>query len=179
MFSLSFSKLLFVFSVISVILITNVVTADEYELVESVCSKVGNEPFCLAVLKSNESSKFAKDIKTLATIAIDAATQNSTSTRDYFLSVKTGPPAVLKSLKDCIDSYHIVINGFTNCLKEEDCSLIGYDIHDAGDEVRRCQAMTDSNGAHDSFITASNNITLDFCGLGESLANRMCDQTGA
>ncbi|MFS7917778.1 putative pectinesterase inhibitor domain-containing protein [Helianthus anomalus] len=171
--SLSFSKIFFALSVVSVMVISNA------ELVDDVCRKLGHEQFCLEVLKSDSRSKFAKDITTLTKIAVDVAAKNSTATRDYFLSVKTGPPAVLTSLKDCIKSYNVVIVEFSNCFKEEDCSLIGYDIHDAGDEVRRCQAITDSNGAHDSFITTSNNVTLEFSGLGESLANLMCDKTGA
>ncbi|MFS7917768.1 putative pectinesterase inhibitor domain-containing protein [Helianthus anomalus] len=171
--SLSFSKIFLVFSVVSVTVISNA------EFVDDVCKKLGNEQFCLAVLKSDSRSKFAKDITTLTTIAVDVASKNTTATRDYFLSVKTGPPAVLTSLKDCIDSYNVVIADFRNCLKEQDCSLAGYDIHDAGDEVKRCQAITDSNGAHDSFITTSNSVTLDFCGLGESLVSLMCDKRGA
>ncbi|XP_076938003.1 uncharacterized protein LOC143605955 [Bidens hawaiensis] len=174
------SKIFILFSVVSFILISNAVTEalTQYEFVDAVCKKLGNDPFCLAVLKSDERSQFAKDITTLTMIAVNAATKNATTTRDYFQSVTTGPPAVLKSLKDCVDPYNNAITDFSISLREEDCSLSSYDIHDAGDEVKRCQAFVDSNGAHDSFITNCNNVTLQFCRLGESLANLMCDGTG-
>ncbi|XP_076910818.1 uncharacterized protein LOC143568578 [Bidens hawaiensis] len=174
------SKIFIILSVVSFIVISNAVTeaSTPYEFVNTVCKKLGNDPFCFAVLKSDPKSKFAKDITTLTTIAVNAATKKSTAARGYFLSVKTGSPAVLKSLKDCIDAYNNVITDFSISLREEDCSLSRYDIHDAGDEVKRCQAFVDSNGAHGSFITTSNNVMLQFCRLGESLANLMCDETG-
>ncbi|KAI3805471.1 hypothetical protein L1987_27883 [Smallanthus sonchifolius] len=173
--SMSLSKivLVYAFSVVSVIAMLNAEQVP-YKLVDSVCQKQGNKQFCLEVLKSDARSKFAKDITTLTAISVDVAKKNSTATRDYFLGVKTGPPALLKSLKDCITSYNNVIVNFKICLNEGDCSLIGYDIHTAGDEVRTCQAITDSNGAHNSFITARNDITEEFCGLCESLADLMC-----
>ncbi|KAI3732993.1 hypothetical protein L1987_64207 [Smallanthus sonchifolius] len=180
MHSMSLSKivLVYAFSVVSVIAMLNAEHVP-YKLVDNVCKKQRNKQFCLEVLKSDARSKFAKDITTLTKIAIDVATKNSTATRDYFLGVKTGPPAVLKSLKDCIGLYNNVIVNFKNCLNEGECSLIGYDIHIAGDDVRGCQAIADSNGAHDSFITARNDITQEFCGLCESMANLMCSQTRA
>lgn len=165
----------FFFSIIWVILITNVDASKPYELVDKVCSEQGNKNFCLDVLKSDERSKFAKDINTLMKVVVAVATKSSTQRRDHFRRVKKGPPGVLKSLKYCIDSYNNVILNFKICLNEDDCSLIGYDIHVAGDEVRRCQSLVDANNAHHSFITSSNIVTLDFCLLGESLANRMCD----
>ncbi|KAI3717786.1 hypothetical protein L1987_69615 [Smallanthus sonchifolius] len=176
--SVSLSKivLVYAFSVVSVIAMLNAEHVP-YKLVDNVCQKQGNKQFCLKVLKSDARSKFAKDITTLTKIAVDAAKKNSTATRDYFLGVKTGPPAVLKSLKDCITSYNNVIVNFKISLNEGECSLTGYDIHSAGDEVKSCQAIADSNGAHDSFITARNNITQEFCGLCESLANLMCSKT--
>ncbi|KAI7758311.1 hypothetical protein M8C21_008829 [Ambrosia artemisiifolia] len=178
MSSLSLSKIVFVLSVVSVMVTSSAAAPKPYELVDNICRQLGNEQFCLNVLKSDPRSKYAKDITTLTTIAVDMATKNISATRDYFVSVKNGPPALLKSLEGCIGSYNTVISELMNCLKEEDCSLISYDIHDAGDEVKRCQAMADSNGAHDSFITTSNNVTLDYCGLGESLANLMCNKNG-
>ncbi|XP_076910810.1 uncharacterized protein LOC143568570 [Bidens hawaiensis] len=174
---LSSSSIAFVFLVVSVIVIPNAAPCNvpkPYQLVHNVCKKLRHEHFCLAVLKSDERSKFAKNITTLTTIAVDVAAKNSTATRDYFLGVKTGPPAVLKSLKYCINSYNNVISNFKFCLNESECSLIGYDIHNAGDAVRLCQSIVDCNGAHDSFITTSNIVTLEFCGLAELLANLMC-----
>ncbi|KAK1429908.1 hypothetical protein QVD17_12242 [Tagetes erecta] len=177
---LSFSKIFIGFSVFSVILVSNVandVPKKPYELVNDVCRKQWNKQFCLEVLKFDTRSEFAEDIRTLTTISLDVATKRLTATRDCFLGVKTGPPAILKSLKDCIDPYNFVIQSLQNCLIEDDCLLTGYDIHIAGDEVTRCQKFVDSNGAHDSFITTSNNVTLEYCWLSESLANLMCDET--
>ncbi|KAK1429895.1 hypothetical protein QVD17_12218 [Tagetes erecta] len=177
--SLPISNIFITLTVVSVIFVSNV--ADDvpkipYELVNNVCKKQWNEQFCLEVLKSDTRSEFAKDMTTLTAIALNVATKRVTATRDCFLEVKIGSPAVLKSLNDCIDPYNFVITSFQTCLKEDDCSLIGYDIYIAGDEVRRCQKFADSNGAHDSFITTSNNVTQDYCWLGESLANLMCNE---
>nr|GEW68488.1 invertase inhibitor [Tanacetum cinerariifolium] len=116
----------------------------------------------------------------LTKIVVHVATKYSTRTRDQFKGLKTGPPGLLKSLKECIPAYNNVIASLKICLKEEACELTGYDIHVAGDEVKRCQTIADDNGAHGSFITPANNVTLDFCTLGESLANptlqRMMDK---
>ncbi|XP_071729063.1 cell wall / vacuolar inhibitor of fructosidase 2-like [Rutidosis leptorrhynchoides] len=169
----SITKMLFFFCIISVM--TLISTADDpYELVNKVCNEEQNPNFCLGVLKSDERSKFAKDIKTLTQVAVDVAAKNATATLDYFKGVKTGPPNVLESLKQCFDPYNNVIVNFQKCMKEEECDLISYDIHTAGDEVKRCQAFVDGNNAHDSFITGSNDMTQNFCLLGESLANRIC-----
>ncbi|XP_076915798.1 uncharacterized protein LOC143575266 [Bidens hawaiensis] len=175
--SLSSSTIDFVFLIALVIVIPNAAPCNvpkPYQFVHNVCKKLRHEHFCLAVLKSDERSKFAKNITTLTTIAVNVATKNSTGIRDYFFRVKTGPPAVLKSLKYCINSYNNVISNFKFCLNEGECTFIGYDIHVAGDAVRLCQSIADRNGAHDSFITTSNNVTLEFCGLAEFLANLMC-----
>ncbi|KAJ9545994.1 hypothetical protein OSB04_025701 [Centaurea solstitialis] len=171
--SSSFSKI-FIFSVVSFFLISNAYADVSYELVNQVCSKVDKVDFCLEVLKSDGRSEFAKDVTTLTRVAVDASIQNSTNTRDNFQSVESGPPEVLQSLKDCVDAYNNVIAILRVCMSEEDCSLTGYDIHQAGDEVRRCQAVIDSNGAHESFITSSNNVVQDFCWLSESLSNISC-----
>ena len=174
--SFSFTKVLFLLSFISPILISNASSSKPYELVNKVCHEQANVEFCLDILKSDKRSKFAKDVTTLTKIVVHVATKYSTRTRDHFKGLKTGPPGLLKSLKECIPSYNSVIAGFKICLKEGDCELIGYDIHVAGDEVERCQTIADDNGAHDSFITPANNVTLNFCKLGESLANLMCDK---
>ncbi|KAK1429903.1 hypothetical protein QVD17_12231 [Tagetes erecta] len=179
MHSFSISYIFYVFLVSLVITMSKVAIEEPYELVNKVCKKQGNQKFCVEVLKSDTRSEFAKDIRTLTAIAVDVATKNTTATRNYFQRVKTGPPGVLKSLKSCIDLYNNVIMNLKICLHEEDCSLIGYDIHVARDEVMFCQEIADSNRAHDSFITTSNDVTLEFCGLGESLANLMCYETRA
>ncbi|KAI3757479.1 hypothetical protein L6452_05016 [Arctium lappa] len=173
MASLSFPHI-FIFSIVSFILISNVDASEPYELVNKFCSKLDKVDFCLEVLKSDNRSQFANDVTTLTRIAVDVSTQNSTKTRDYFQSVKSGPPGVLKSLKDCIGLYDNVIKNLRLCMSEEDCSLTSYDIHAAGEEVKRCQAIADSNGAQGSFITSSNNVTQDLCWLSESLANLSC-----
>lgn len=160
-----------------IITISKAANEKPYKLVNNICKKQENRKFCLEVLKSDTRSAFAKDIRTLTTIAVDVATKNSTATRNYFRRVKTGPQGVLKSLKGCIDSYNNVIMNFKICLSEEDCSLTSYDIHVAGDEVTHCQEIADSNGAHRSFITTSNDVTLKFCWLCESLANLICSHT--
>lgn len=170
----SFTKIFFFLLITSLISILNAESSKPYELVDKVCSGLDNVNFCLEVLKSDSRGKFAKNITILTKIAVDVATKNTTKTRDYFLGVKTGPPSVLKSLKDCIIAYNNVISNLNICLKGEECDLISYDIHVAGDEVTRCQTIADANGAHRSFITTSNNVTHDFCWLGESLANSMC-----
>ncbi|GJV29944.1 invertase inhibitor [Tanacetum coccineum] len=173
------TKILFFFLFISPILISNAYTFSKvpYELVNKVChEQANNVEFCLAVLKSDNSSKFAKDVATLTNIVVHVATNYSTRTRDHFKGLQTGPPGLLKSLKECVPAYDNVIASLKICLKEEECELTGYDIHVAGDEVRRCQTIADGNGARGSFITPANNVTLDFCILGESLANLMCDK---
>lgn len=178
--SLPFSIFFISFTVVSVILLSSSacdLPKKPYELVHKVCRKQWNEQFCLEVLKSDTRSKFAKNMTTLTIIALDVATKRLTETRDCLLGVTTGPRSVLKSIKDCIKPYDYVISSLKTCLKEDDCSLTGYDIHSAGDEIRRCQMFVDSNGAHDSFITTTNNVTLDYCWLGESLANLMCNET--
>lgn len=53
------------------------------------------------------------------------ARENSTN---YFLGEKTGPPRVMKSLKDCISAYKNLVLTFKTCLKGEECDLVGYDI---------------------------------------------------
>ncbi|XP_076939149.1 uncharacterized protein LOC143607669 [Bidens hawaiensis] len=179
MSSLSSSAIVFVFLIVLVIVIPNAAPCNvhkPYQLVNNVCRKLENKRFCLAALKSDTRSKFAKNITTLTTIAVNVAAKNSTATRDSFLGVKTGSPGLLKSLKYCINSYNNVITTFRICLSEGECTLIGYDIYLAGDSVRLCQSITDRNGAHDSFITTSNKVTLEFCGLAELLADLMCDK---
>nr|GEZ38735.1 cytokinin dehydrogenase 3-like [Tanacetum cinerariifolium] len=69
-----------------------------------------------------------------STIVVHVATKYSTRTRDQFKGSKTGPPGLLKSLKECIPAYNNVIASLKICLKEEACELTGYDIHVAGDE---------------------------------------------
>ncbi|KAI3750613.1 hypothetical protein L2E82_21300 [Cichorium intybus] len=173
MASLSFTKI-FIFFLITFLFSISNGESSPYELVNKVCSKLHNVNLCLEVLKSDTRSKFAQNITILTNIAVDVAKKNATHTRDYFSRVKTAPPGVLKSLKDCIQAYNNVISNLKVCMSEEDCSLIGYDIHTAGDEVQRCQTIADSNGAHGSFITTRNNVTEDICKLCESLANLMC-----
>ena len=171
----SSDKTILFFLFISPFFISNAFAAEPYELVNKVCNQQGNVNFCMEVLKSDESSKFATEVKTLATIAVNVAIKKSTGTRSQFQGVKDGPPGLLKSLQECIASYDTVIAEFKVCMKEEECNLTGMDIHDAGDEVKRCQSIADGNGAHDSIITPANNLTLEFVSLGETLANLMCN----
>lgn len=155
-------------------LTSNVNSSQPDEFVNQVCSKQANVNLCLEVLKSDSRSEFAETFTIVTQIAVDFATKNATNTRDYFRGVTIGPPGVLKSLIDCIDAYNIMITSFQNCMSEDDCSLTSYDIHSAGDEIKRCQSIVDSNGAYDSFITTSNTITENVCWLCESLASLMC-----
>ncbi|XP_076913822.1 uncharacterized protein LOC143572584 [Bidens hawaiensis] len=182
--SLSLYKIVLVFSVISVFSIFAMSNTEHclgpYELVHQVCKKL-NKHFCMGVLKSDTRSKFAKDITILTKIALNVATKNATKTQDYFLGVKTGTPAVMETLKDCINRYKNVISIFKGCLKEEDyCSVSRELSYFAGANVSMCQGDANWNGAYRSFITTSNTVTQDFVDLGVSLAELLCvPQTGA
>ena len=90
--------------------------------------------------------------------------------------MKTGPPGVLKSLKECIPAYNTVIVEFKVCFNEDECGLVQYDILVAGDEAERCQRIADFYGAQDSFITPANNVTLEFVRLGTSLVDLTCSE---
>nr|GEV41183.1 invertase inhibitor [Tanacetum cinerariifolium] len=159
--SFSFAKILLLF-----VLISNVYASKPYEFVNQVCHVQADVKFCSDVLKSDKNSKLAKDYTTLAQIAVNVAIKYSTRTRDHFQEVKTGPPGVLKSLKECIRAYNTVIMEFSVSFNENDeCELVRQDILVAGDEAERCQRVVDDYGAHDSFITHANNVTLEFVRL--------------
>ncbi|CAH1424617.1 unnamed protein product [Lactuca virosa] len=174
MTSLSFTKIFFFFLITLLSSISNVYSSPPYEFVNQVCSKQDNPNLCLEVLKSDSRSEFAQNITIVTQIAVDFAVKNATKTRDYFRGVTAGPPGVMKSLSDCMDAYNNTITSLKICMSEDDCSLTSYDIHSAGDEVKRCQDIVDSNGAHGSFITSINTIIENVCWLCESLASLMC-----
>lgn len=134
------SKKIILFSCLFLLFfISNAFAAQPFDLVNKVCSKQGNVNFCMQVLKSDQSSKFATEVKTLTKIAVNVAINKATETRSQFQGVKDGPPGLLKSLTECISSYDTVIAEFKVSMQEEDCDGTGMDIHVAGDEVKRCQ----------------------------------------
>ncbi|GJW04844.1 invertase inhibitor [Tanacetum coccineum] len=166
-------KIILFFLFVSPIFMSNVFGAEEYELVNKLCNEQGDVSFCLNVLKSDDSSKFATEVKVLAKISVNVAISNSTATQSQFQGVKDGSPGLLKSLQECIASYDTVVSEFKVCMNE-DCDGTSMHIHVAGDEVKRCQGIADENGARDSIITPANDGTLKFVSLSESLANLMC-----
>ncbi|GJU58800.1 invertase inhibitor, partial [Tanacetum coccineum] len=146
----------------------------EYELVNKVCNEQDDVNFCLNVLKSDVSSKFATKVKVLANISVNVARSNSTATLSLFQGVKYGPPGLLKSFLECTAWYDDAVFLLKVCFKEKDCFKTVLDILFAKDEVKRCQRIADGNGAHDSIITPANDGTLKFLLLSESLAKLMC-----
>ncbi|GKD45207.1 invertase inhibitor [Tanacetum coccineum] len=172
--SFSSKNIFLCFLFISPLFLSNVFGVEEYELVNKVCNEQDDVKFCLNVLKSDVSSKFATKVKVLAKISVNVARSNSTATLSQFQGVKCGPPGLLKSLQECITLYDNVVFLLKDCFKEKKCFETVFDIHFAGDQVKGCQGVADVNGAHDSIITPANDGTLKFLSLSESLAKLMC-----
>ncbi|GKA33196.1 invertase inhibitor [Tanacetum coccineum] len=172
--SFSSKKIILCFLFISLIFIFNVFSVKEYELVNKVCNEQDDVNFCLNVLKSDVSSKFATKIKVLVKISVNVARGNSTVTLSLFQGVKYGPPGLLKSFLECTALYDDAVFLLKVCFREKDCSRTVFDILFAEDEVKRCQSIADGNGAHDSIITPANDGILKFLSLSGSLAKLMC-----
>nr|GEV90892.1 hypothetical protein [Tanacetum cinerariifolium] len=172
--SFSSKKIILCFLFISLIFLSNVFGVEEYELVYKVCNEQDDVYFCLNVLKSDVSSKFATKVKVLAKISVNVARSNSTATLSLFQGVKYGPPGLLKSSLECSALYDDVVFLLMVCFKENDCFRTVSDIQLAKGEVMDCQRIADGNGAHDSIITPANDGTLKFLSLSESLAKLTC-----
>lgn len=161
---LSFTKIFIFFLITLLFSISNADFSPPYKLVDKVCNKLQDTDVCFQILESDDRSKFAENITILTTIAFNQTCKLITK---WF-------PGLLKSLKSCSVAYTHVISNMKILMSEENCSLIGYHIQAAVDNVKRCQRIVDSNGAHGSFITTGNSVTVDLCKLCESLANLMC-----
>ncbi|CAH1412357.1 unnamed protein product [Lactuca virosa] len=174
MASLSLTKILILFLFTLLFSISNADSSPPYKLVDKVCSKLQDVDFCWQILQCDIRSKFAENITILSTIAFDVTIKQVNSSRDLLRGLKTGSPGVLKSLKDCIHAYSHVMSNLKLSKSKEDCSFISYHIQAAVEEIKRCQRIVDSNGAHGSFITNDNDVNEEACWLCESLANLMC-----
>ncbi|GKC53311.1 invertase inhibitor [Tanacetum coccineum] len=172
--SFSSKKIILCFLFISLIFLSNVFGVEEYELVNKVCNEQDDVDFCLNVLKSDVSSKFATKVKVLANISVNVTRSNSTGTLSLFKGVEYGPPGLLKSFQECTPLYDDTVFLLNVFFKEKDCFKTVLDILFAEDDVKRCQGIANGNGAHDSIITPANDGTLKFLSLSEYLAKLMC-----
>ncbi|XP_050226024.1 pectinesterase inhibitor 1-like [Mercurialis annua] len=139
-------------------------------LCKTICDKTSNPSFCMKTLMSDKRTSQAKDVLSLAKIALDLGSKDSTRTRDQINSLIRGAKEPFKAaLKECVNQYSSTAGCFRSALAEVeqgDYKTANYDVSVITDNTGLCMTAMAKAKARIASVSKAIQDTECFSNIG-------------